>query len=445
MSINEKKISRRALLKASTAIATSPLFFVCNGWAGTFNPDKNAQITFGFKIPQTGSYSEEGADELRGYKLAVEHLNGEGDGGMLHTLKPLHLNGNGILGKRVDYVIGDTHTDPKDAVAYARHMMTIDQVSMVSGGSSSAVAIAVQKLAQQLGVIFMAGVTHSNDTTGKDRRRYGFRHFFNAQMSGMALGPILERELGGERSAFHLTADYTWGWTQEASIRETTEGLGWRTLKTVRTPIGTSDYSPYIDAIRNSGADTLILNHYGQDMIHSLTQVTEAGLRDRQVNGNDFKVVAPLYSRLMAQGAGDALKGVLGTSNWHWSLQDAGSKAFTTSFANRYGFPPSQAAHTCYVQTLLYATAVERAGTLHPPEVIRQLEGLNFEGAGNGPVEYRAEDHQCMKSVLVVRGNPNPSSRFDLLEVEQEVPRQQVTYSANRFPGELGPYQVEEA
>ena len=50
-----------------------------------------------------------------------------------------------------------------------------------------------------------------------------------------------------------------------------------------------------------------------------------------------------------------------------------------------------------------------------------------------------------MKSVLVVRGNPNPSSRFDLLEVEQEVPRQQVTYSANRFPGELGPYQGEEA
>jgi ABC-type branched-subunit amino acid transport system substrate-binding protein len=113
------------------------------------------------------------------------------------------------------------------------------------------------------------------------------------------------------------------------------------------------------------------------------------------------------------------------------------------SFGAKYGFPPSMAAHTCYVQALLYADACERAGTFYPVEVIKALEGHKFDGMGNGPTEYRAEDHQCFKSVLVVRGNENPTSQFDLLDVVQEVPRSQVEYDASIFGGDLGPYEVQ--
>jgi ABC-type branched-subunit amino acid transport system substrate-binding protein len=321
-------------------------------------------------------------------------------------------------------------------------MIEKDGVVMITGGSSSGVAVAVQGLCQEMGVVFMAGLTHSNDTTGKDKRRYGFRHFFNAYMSGAALGPVLEKEMGKERRAYHLTADYTWGWTQEESIKNTTEALGWETVAAVRTPVGAGDFSQYITPVLNSGADVLILNHYGKDMINSLTQAVQFGLRDKQVNGKNFEIIVPLFSRLMAQGAGDNIKGILGSTNWHWSLQDDGSKAFVKSFGQEYGFPPSQAAQTCYVQALLYADAVERAGTFYPPEVIKTLEGHTFDGMGNGPTEYRAADHQCFKDVLVVRGNENPSSQFDLLKVEQIVPRSQVEYDPAIFGGDLGPYEV---
>jgi ABC-type branched-subunit amino acid transport system substrate-binding protein len=321
-------------------------------------------------------------------------------------------------------------------------MIEKDGVLMFSGGSSSGVAIAVQGLAQEMGVIFMAGLTHSNDTTGKDKKRYGFRHFFNAKMTGSALGPVLKKEMGTDRNAYHLTSDYTWGWTQEESIKDTTEGLGWKTTKTVRTPVGAGDFSQYITPILNSGADTLILNHYGKDMVNSLTQSIQFGLKDKLVNGKQFEIIVPLYSRLMAQGAGENLKGILGTTNWNWALKDAGSQAFVKSFGREYGFPPSQAAHTCYVQTMLYANACEMAGTFYPPEVIKQLEGFEFDGMGNGKTEYRAEDHQCFKDVLVVRGNQKPSSQFDLLEIVQQVPRSQVEYEAKIFGGQLGPYEV---
>jgi branched-chain amino acid transport system substrate-binding protein len=441
-------ISRRKILKGGVALAATsamPMYFIKNAWAAKDfrnNPGKSKNLVLGFNVPQTGAYADEGADELRAFKLAVKHLNGEGDGGMLHTMKPLSLKGNGVLGKKVVYVTGDTQTKSDAARSSAKRMIEKEGALMISGGSSSGVAIAVQSLAQEMGIIFMAGLTHSNDTTGKDKRRYGFRHFFNAKMTGMALGPVLKKEMGTDRKAYHLTSDYTWGWTQEESIKETTEALGWKTVKTVRTPVGAGDFSQYIAPILNSGADVLILNHYGKDMVNSLTQAVQFGLRDKMVNGKQFEIIVPLYSRLMAQGAGKNIRGILGTTNWNWSLKDEGSKAFVKSFGSEYGFPPSQAAHTCYVQTLLYANACEKVGTFYPPEVIKHLEGFKFDGMGNGPTEYRAADHQCLKNVLVMRGKEKPTSQFDLLEIVQEVPRSQVEYDPAIFGGELGPYVV---
>lgn len=404
------------------------------------NPVPGPEAVYGFNVPLTGSYADEGADELRAYELAVKHLN-EG-GGMLETLEPSALTGQGVLGKKITYVQGDTQTDPDAARASARRMIERDGVIMFSGGSSSAVAIAQQYLAQEMGVIFMNCLTHSNDTTGKDRRRYGFRHFFNAYMSGVALGPILAEEYGTDRRAFHLTADYTWGHTQLESMRQSTEDQGWSTVENIMTPLGATDYSQYLTPVINSDADVLVLNHYGQDMVNSLTQSVEFGMRDREVNGKNFEVVVPLYSRLMAQGAGDAIEGIFGTTNWSYKLENPGTAAFVTAFEEEYGAPPSQAAHTAYVQTILYSDAVERAGTFYAPEVIAALEDHEVDGIGHdGTTLYRGCDHQAFHGILVVRGKA-PSDRdseFDLLDTVAQIPAADITYDCDMFGGELGP------
>ena len=434
--------SKRSFLKTSAILGvgvSAPMIFT-NAHAAYQNEPKGSTVTFGFNVPQTGAYADEGADELRAYKLAVQHINGEGDGGMLNTFSSKALGGNGINGKKVVFVTGDTQTKSDAARASAKRMIEKDGAIMITGGSSSGVAIAVQGLCQEAGVIFMAGLTHSNDTTGKDKKANGFRHFFNTEMTGAALAPVLKNAYGTDRVAYHLTADYTWGYSQEGSIRKYTEAMGWKTIQAVKTPVGAGDFSQYITPVLNSGADVLVLNHYGKDMVNSLTQAVQFGLADKMVNGKKFEIIVPLYSRLMAAGAGSAVKGIFGSTNWHWSLQDAGSQAFVKSFGKAYGFPPSQAAHTTYCQALLYADACQRAGTFMPSEVGKALEGLKFDGLGNGPTEYRAEDHQCFKDVLVVKGKENPTSKFDVLEVVEVTPRAQVEYEASMLGGNLGPY-----
>ena len=326
-------MTRRTFLKGTGASAilagAAPTFFVRNAWAqdalGNY-PVKGKTAMFGFNVPQTGSYADEGADELRAYKLAVKHINN--GGGMLETLSPLSLGGQGVLGKKIDYVTGDTQTDPDAARTSARRMIERDNVIMFSGGSSSATAIAQQYLAQELSIVYMCGLTHSNDTTGKDRRRYGFRHFFNAYMTGKALAPVLAKDYGADRRAFHLTADYTWGHSQYESMKQFTEAEGWTTVNNIMTPLGSSDFSQFLTAALNSDADVLVLNHYGGDMVNSLTQAVQFGMKEMEKNGKQMQIVVPLYSRLMAQGAGASnIDGVFGSTNWNWALDQSTSSS----------------------------------------------------------------------------------------------------------------------
>ena len=214
-------LTRRGVIKTGAVAGAGlalPTIFTASSAAAFTNEPTGSSVKIGFNVPQTGPYSEEGLDELRAQELAVEHLNGIGDGGMLNTFSSKALQGNGILGKKVEFVTGDTQTKSDVARGSAQSMIQKDGVIMINGGSSSGVAGAVQGLCQEAGVIFMAGLTHANDTTGKDRKANGFRHFFNAYMSGAALAPVLKNAYGSERRAYHLTADYNWGWTQQESI-----------------------------------------------------------------------------------------------------------------------------------------------------------------------------------------------------------------------------------
>ena len=65
----------------------------------------------------------------------------------------------------------------------------------MTGGTSSAVAVALNKLAQREKVLYVVGISGSNDTTGKDCVRYGVpRGFYGADRRrrhrpGAAQGP----------------------------------------------------------------------------------------------------------------------------------------------------------------------------------------------------------------------------------------------------------------
>ena len=70
-----KTLSRRSVLKRGAGAAilggVAPFAFVRNANAYTNAPTGDT-VKFGFNVPQSGAYADEGADELRAYQLAVE-------------------------------------------------------------------------------------------------------------------------------------------------------------------------------------------------------------------------------------------------------------------------------------------------------------------------------------------------------------------------------------
>ncbi|QLG60544.1 substrate-binding protein [Halorarum salinum] len=444
MARDSESLTRRDVLKTSGAAGAVGLAGLagCTGGGGGGDseypalgnyPVEGDTVTFGFNVPTTGPYSSEGEDELRAYQLAVEHLNN--GGGWVDDFGD--LSGDGVLDYEVDYVEGDTATDADTARESASRMIERDDVIMFSGGSSSATAIAMQGLAQEERVLFMCCLTHSNDTTGKDCQRYGFREMFNAYMTGQALAPVVTEDYGSDLSFYQLYADYSWGQTQQESMRMFFEEAGWSEVDSVATPLGESDYQSYLSEAASSGADALFLNHYGLDGANSLSQAVEAGI------DQDMEIVMPLYNRPMAQGASQAIEGIYGTIAWDSQIDNGPSNTFTEAFGEAYnGRVPSGPAQIAYAQTLQYAAAAERAGTFYPPEVISQLEGYEYDNIGMGAETMRACDHQAQRDIPIVRGLPE-SEQGDgqFFEVVNVTSRDDVGYACDEGPAadcELG-------
>ena len=441
--VSRNTMERRDVLKAAGAAGIAGLAGCTGGGGGGSEfpalgnyPIEGDEVVFGFNVPQSGSYSQEGQDELRGYRLAKQHLNN--GGGWVDEWDD--LSGNGVLDFTVASVNGDTATDPDTARQSASRMISRDNAVMITGGSSSSVAIAVQELCQEEKVQFQACLTHSNDTTGSACVRYSTREMFNAYMTGQALAPVLAEEYGEDLNFYQLYADYTWGSTVQSSMNQfLTDVGGWSQVESVPTPLGTSDYSSYLSDVPRDETDVLLLVHYGLDAANSLPQALDAGLDE------DMEIVVPLYNRLMAQAASDSIEGIFGTADWNWKLGEEFTQSFVESFQNEFDQPPSYAARLAYTQTLQYAAAVERAGTFYPPEVIRELEDYTFSNAGLGEENLRACDHQAFRDVLVVQGKA-PSEReseFDLLNVVNQTARDDIGYACDAGPAaecELGEY-----
>src|SRR5690242_16815722 len=227
----------RALAAGQPAIGTFP--------AGVQGKD----VFIGVAVPRTGTYAEQGEDELKGWQLAVEHINSGNE--LVRKISP--KTKKGVLGKELKLVVADSAAKPNDAVQAEQRFITENKVILMTGSTSSAVAVAMNKLAQREKVLYVTGISGSNDTTGKDCVRYGFRQNFYGETAANAIGPVLVKAYGKNRKAAYLTPDYTYGHTVTKSMQDYLAGAGWTTATNQVAPLGAPDYSSYLLNVANSG------------------------------------------------------------------------------------------------------------------------------------------------------------------------------------------------
>lgn len=373
-------------------------------------------------FPLSGAYASLGRDEKYGFELAIDHLN---NGSKVTEAVPSLRKGGGLLGKKLVYGIADSQTHSNPAVQAASRFIDENKAVVMTGSISSAIAVSLEELGQRKKVIYMGDVTASDATTGKHCQRFGFRLMPDNYMFSQALAPVLTKHLGKNLKAAYLVPDYTFGTSLYTELTKAFGKYGWTSATEQLAPLGTTDFTSYLLNIANSGADVMFNETVGADEVTSTKQAEQFGIMKK------MKFVIPLLSPFMYRAVGpEVLGGMYGTLPWYWGMQEKYplAKFFNAEFHKKYHYLPRFCAAQCYNSMIMWADAVERAGTFYPPEIIKALESEHKVDTIAGEVWFRKEDHQGVSPVPVVQGKTKSEihEKADNYKIVEIVPGDQI-------------------
>lgn len=439
-------VSRRALLQASAGLAGAtmlPSFSMPAFAVGDHPPlgtwpegSKGDTVNIGASVPRTGTYAVQGEDELKGMQLAVEHMNT--DHALMKKIAP--KVSKGVLGKKVNLLVADSGAKPNQAVQEQQTFINQNKIVAMTGSTSSAVAVALNKFADREKILYLVAISGSNDTTGKDCVRYSFRQCFYGETAANAIGPVLVKAYGKGKKAAFMTPDYTYGHTVTKSVNDyLTKNGGWSQVTNQVSPLGTQDFSQYLTNIANSGADVIVNVNWGRDAVLSVQQAKQFGLTPK------MKMVIPYQIPFLAKEAGaELMEDVYAATDFWWTLEDKYplAKMFVEAFDKKYGYKPEWGANNAYMQFAIWARMVSQAGSFYPPDVIKEYEkGEKFESTV-GQVYFRKEDHQLVRPVVIVKGKSpkQMKNKEDFWEVMEIVPGEGLMQKPDAFGCKLGDY-----
>ncbi|MBI1245124.1 MAG: ABC transporter substrate-binding protein [Alphaproteobacteria bacterium] len=393
-------------------------------------------VSIGAAVPRTGSYAAQGEDELKGMELAVQHIN-EGHA-LIKKISPKTTKG--VLGKQVKLLVADSGAKPNNAVQAVQRFIAENKIVLMTGSTSSAVAVALNKFAEREKVLYAVAISGSNDTTGKDCARYSFRQCFYGETAANAIGPVLLKAFGKGKKAAFMTPDYTYGHTVTKSVNDyLTANGGWTMVTNQVSPLGAPDFSQYLTNIANSGADVLVNVNWGHDAVLSIQQAKQFGILPK------MKLVVPYQVPFLAKEVGaDIMQDVYAATDFWWTLEDKYplAKMFVEAFDKKYGYKPEWGANNAYMQFAIWARMVESAGTFYPPDVIKAYEkGEKFDSTV-GEVHFRGADHQLVRPVVIVKGKGPKAmkNKEDFWEVVEVVPGEPLMQKPDAFGCSLGDY-----
>jgi branched-chain amino acid transport system substrate-binding protein len=439
-------VSRRTLLQAGAGLAGAvvlpggvimPAYAANEPAMGTWPAgSQGSSVTISATVPRTGAYASSGEDELKGVQLAVEHINSGHE--LIKKIAP--KVSKGLLGKQVNIVVADSGAKPNEAVQAQQRFINDNKTIAMFGSTSSAVAVALNKFAEREKVLYLAGVSGSNDTTGKDCVRYGFRQCFYGETAANAIGPVLVKAYGKNKKAAFMTPDYTYGHTVTKSVNDyLTKNGGWTMVTNQVSPLGTSDFSQYLTNIANSGAEFIVNVNWGRDAVLSVQQARQFGLTPK------MQMVIPYQIPFLAKEVTPELtENVYASTDYWWTLEDKYplAKMFNDAFSKKFGYKPEWGANNGYMQFAIWARMVSEAGTFYPPTVIKQYEKGETFPSTVGDVHFRAEDHQLVRPVIVVKGKGPKAmkNKEDYWEVLEVVPGAPLMQKPDAFGCKLGDY-----
>lgn len=360
----------------------------------------NAQdtIKIAYQEPLSGPFASIGTAGLSDFLYVAADINKRG----------------GILGRDIEIVQFDNKLSGQEAVIQLQR--AIDQgIRFLLQGQSSGIALALGDAITKNNarnpdnrILHLNYAAVAPALTNEKCSFWHFRFDANVDIKMAALTNYMKGQSDISK-IYLINQNYSFGQAVEAAAKRlvaenmpNAEIVGAELHPLARI----QDFTPYVQKIKASGADTVITGNWGPDLQLLIKAANDAGLDVKWFTY--YAGAAGTPTAIGKAGVGRVYQ----ISEWHQNvLESPELEAFINAYEEEYGdeFLFYRSKNTLEMLKL----AIEAAGSTDPVKVAYAFEGMKYESE-LGTIEMRASDHQLFQKMFV-------SSWSDDVKYSQEV------------------------
>lgn len=360
--------TQKTLLAAAALAAGLPL----GALAQDKEPVKIALVT-----SKSGAFATMGADVANGIKFAVEEANAKG----------------GVDGRKIVLAEGDDESTP-DAGRRVAEKLSREGHNLIIGPITSSISLAISQNLARWDAAFIGTISKADKLT-QDACSPRFVRTNHSDAMDLAMINEWAKTLPGSNFAI-LAADYVWGQDSAKSFEAAVTAQGKKVAAKLFVPLGTKDYAPYIQQLKNANADAVWVADVS-GAIAFTKQAADFGLIPKTP-----LIGHALLSNFIVNATGNALANVPGNVGYTPDIDTPQSKAFAAAFKARHNRLPSDTEGQAYNGAMVLLQGVKLAGSTRPLDVTKALRGAEVETL-YGKATVRAADNQLLIPNYIAR------------------------------------------
>src|SRR4026208_1841373 len=237
--------------------------------------------------PRSGPVAASGNYVRMGAEIARDWINAKG----------------GVLGRKIDLLIEDNKSDPKEAATAAEKLIVRDKVPVIMGAWGSSMTLAAMPKLEEYGVP-MVVETSSAATITKRGNPWIFRISPPSEMEALGLEKYL-KDFGIKQADF-LAVNTDWGRGSVGAFGDLLKRSGASVGAVEYMDQAATDMNAQITKVKAGSADTLFLTTSVEQITLVLKQAQEQRLTRKVITTGGSPAPRPLLKPAGAAGAGAA-------------------------------------------------------------------------------------------------------------------------------------------
>ncbi len=321
-------------MKTTQLLAGAVLIGTC---ALAANAMAQAPIKIGVIQTYSGPLSTPGTDASNGFTLFFEERDYK------------------VAGRTIQLIKEDDAANPAQAMERARRLVERENVTFLTGITSSAVAYALRDYvdAKEIPLVVM-GSAGADGITNARASSYIFRTSFANTQFTAPFGPYACQKLGYKRVAI-MASDFVTGYEQSKGFKTTYENAGCKVVKEIFAPLGTVDFAPFLSQVPVGEIDAVWAMFFGADAIGYVKQYDAFGLKAKlPLVGSgglpDERLLAPM---------GASSVGITTSTFYVTTFETPANREFVRTYRSKYNAVTDATSASGYVAAMVIAAAIE--------------------------------------------------------------------------------------